>query len=217
MEHAVPLLHSDLALAPMMEAALALIDEHCAASSSELVGYYHANAVHDNNAVSAVAKRIADKIHETVKERSKHDACLMVIDNLVLEGVAVKLRQGSEDAGRECGVKLAIKAPGSGAWVPDDDAEVDGVAQGSAQARLVELVAKGAQAWVVDFDNHVDDHALCLPAPPRTIWTRLSPPPRGNQTRARLPRRTRGATRAPTRVVLTHWGGSGRGWMQQAV
>jgi len=37
-EQAVPLLHSDLALAPMMEAGLALIDEHCAASKSQVQG-----------------------------------------------------------------------------------------------------------------------------------------------------------------------------------
>ena len=38
----------------------------------QVVGYYHANAVHDSS-LSPVAKRIADKIHETVKERSKHE------------------------------------------------------------------------------------------------------------------------------------------------
>mmetsp|Transcript_9563 Transcript_9563/g.23320 ORF Transcript_9563/g.23320 Transcript_9563/m.23320 type:complete len:208 (+) Transcript_9563:22-645(+) len=159
-EQAVPLLHSDLALAPMMEAGLALIDEHCAASKSQVVGYYHANAVHDNKDVSAVAKRIADKIHETVKERCKHEACLMVVDNLKLETVASKMRT-STDLGGECGVRVLVKNGGSGAWVASPEkAEIEGTEQGSAQARLVELVAKGKQASLVDFDNHIDNHSL---------------------------------------------------------
>lgn len=73
-EQAVPLLHAHLALAPMMDAAFALVEEHCKTKGLKVVGYYHANATHDQNKFAgatispsmAVAKRIADRIYDTV-------------------------------------------------------------------------------------------------------------------------------------------------------
>merc|ERR1712205_181968 len=47
-QRALPLLHSHLALAPMMDAAFALIDEHCQTEDVKIVGYYHANSNHQH-------------------------------------------------------------------------------------------------------------------------------------------------------------------------
>ena len=45
---ALPLFHSSLALAPMLEAALLLADEYCAVQKLKIVGYYQANEVVDD-------------------------------------------------------------------------------------------------------------------------------------------------------------------------
>ena len=51
--------------------AFALIDEHCQEARVKIVGYYHANSNHHHQLPSPVAKRIADKVHEVMKEEDK--------------------------------------------------------------------------------------------------------------------------------------------------
>ena len=65
-----------------------------------VVGYYHANASMDQVGVTPLARRIADRIHETVKDADKAaEACLMLVDNQELEQLALALasRRGDLD------------------------------------------------------------------------------------------------------------------------
>ena len=55
-EEAVPLLHSGLELAPMLEAALAQAEAHYAAKGMKVVGYYHANERHADNELGGAAR-----------------------------------------------------------------------------------------------------------------------------------------------------------------
>lgn len=158
---ALPLLHSHVALAPMMDAALALIDEHCQAAKVKIVGYYHANANHHHKAPSPVAVRIADKLHDVVRQESKGaEPCLLMIDNLQLERMGALMASGeaSEELCKTLGMTLYTKR-NNGVWEVASGAtlDIDGASSGAPQARLVELVAKGSVQEVVDFDNHIDD------------------------------------------------------------
>jgi hypothetical protein len=57
-----------------------------------IVGYYHANASLDQTGVTPLARRIADRIQETVKEADKGaETCLMLVDNQELELLAAAL------------------------------------------------------------------------------------------------------------------------------
>jgi hypothetical protein len=54
-----------------VNAAFALIDEHCQAERMKIVGYYHANANHQHRQPSVVARRIADKVYDVMKEEER--------------------------------------------------------------------------------------------------------------------------------------------------
>ena len=65
---ALPLFHSSLALAPMLEAALLAADEYCSQRSKsgsklQIVGYYQANELVDDFDLGAFGKKISDKIY----------------------------------------------------------------------------------------------------------------------------------------------------------
>jgi len=158
-QRALPLLHSHLALAPMMDAAFALIDEHCQTEDVKIVGYYHANSNHQHKQPSAVARRIADKIYDVMKEEARSaETCMLMIDNMQLESLAQILSQGeaSGEMSQSAGVVLHMRTS-AGAWEPASGLEIEGAAVGEAQARLLELVGKAKYQEVVDFDNLVDD------------------------------------------------------------
>ena len=61
-EEAVPLFHSGLALAPMLEVALAQVEAHYAPGGMRVVGYYHANERMGDNKLGAAARAIAEKV-----------------------------------------------------------------------------------------------------------------------------------------------------------
>ncbi|EKX38982.1 hypothetical protein GUITHDRAFT_154532 [Guillardia theta CCMP2712] len=156
---AIPLMHRDLCLSPMLDAAFALIDEHCKAKSLQIVGYYHANAQHNSNGISPTARRIADKINETMKERdAKARTCLMMIDNNEFEKLAAYLVGGtSAEMKKTFGLTIYTKAD-NGDWKSASDVNIKGFGDESTPARLLELVRAGKQNSVVDFENHVDHH-----------------------------------------------------------
>lgn len=74
---AIPLFHTCLTLAPMLEVALGLIETHCSGSDDlNLVGYYHAEAHMLSTEFPQIGKQIADKI------ASKYpNSVALVVDN----------------------------------------------------------------------------------------------------------------------------------------
>mmetsp|Transcript_25304 Transcript_25304/g.39690 ORF Transcript_25304/g.39690 Transcript_25304/m.39690 type:complete len:157 (-) Transcript_25304:212-682(-) len=145
----------------MLDAAFALVDEHCAKTGMKIVGYYHANGVHEQNGVGALAKRLADKIHETVKEADKEaDPCLLIVDNLKLEQLAKVLKGGTSagDMSKYSGAVFHVKTS-NGGWTVAENVSIQGVSDGSAQARLLELIEADKHLLLVDFDNHLDDNS----------------------------------------------------------
>eukprot|EP00850_Spirogloea_muscicola_P017420 SM000149S01355 [mRNA] locus=s149:290345:291991:- [translate_table: standard] len=76
---AVPLFHTHLGLAPMLEVALTQIDEHFASLEDPLaiVGCYHANEHFDDVELGPVARTIADHI-----ARHCPEACALLVTTL---------------------------------------------------------------------------------------------------------------------------------------
>ncbi len=78
-----------------------------------VVGYYHASASMDQVGVNPLARRIADRIHETVKDVDKAaESCLMLVDNQELEQLALALasRRGDlDECGRLSPLPLALR------------------------------------------------------------------------------------------------------------
>ncbi|VDN24685.1 unnamed protein product [Dibothriocephalus latus] len=73
---AVPLFHSTLTLAPMLEIAFYQIESYCALRELKICGYYQANELLNANSPNPLAFKIADKIRENNKQ-----ACLMMVRN----------------------------------------------------------------------------------------------------------------------------------------
>jgi hypothetical protein len=133
---ALPLFHSPLGLAPMLEAALLLADEYCQQRKLQLVGYYQANEVADDLELGPFGKKICDKI------RSQCSACAA----LLVDGA--KMRPAPTELGL-----LAIGADGKrSSATPTLTPDASGCI-----ARLEKCLGKGLQQEVVDFDVHLDD------------------------------------------------------------
>jgi hypothetical protein len=58
----VPLFHTQPALAPMLEVALAQVDAYAAANGLAILAYYAANERPEDGELTPAARRIADKI-----------------------------------------------------------------------------------------------------------------------------------------------------------
>ena len=63
---------------PNTKTAFALIDEHCQASKIKIVGYYHVNSNHGHKQPSPMAKRVADKVHDVMKDEDRCASSLLV-------------------------------------------------------------------------------------------------------------------------------------------
>ena len=134
---ALPLFHSSLALAPMLEAALLLADEYCAAKDLKIVGYYQANEVVDDLDLGPFGKKIAEK----VRAQSPGGAAVLLLDGATMHPSASDLRL------------LSLGADGKKGEPPT-------IAPGDASASIEVLeatLAKGTQHEIVDFDVHLDD------------------------------------------------------------
>uniref|UniRef100_A0A8C4NGB1 ER membrane protein complex subunit 8 n=1 Tax=Eptatretus burgeri TaxID=7764 RepID=A0A8C4NGB1_EPTBU len=73
---AVPLFHTALPLAPMLEAALALIDSWCKEKDLCIAGYYQANESRKDSSPDTVACKIAERILENIQP-----ATLVMVQN----------------------------------------------------------------------------------------------------------------------------------------
>ncbi|RUP21998.1 hypothetical protein BC936DRAFT_139131 [Jimgerdemannia flammicorona] len=78
---AVPLFHQWIALTPMLEVALSLIELYAAENNLQIIGYYHANEALTDHTLTSTATRIADKL----RQNSTPHAVAWVIDNEKLE------------------------------------------------------------------------------------------------------------------------------------
>ncbi|XP_043834402.1 ER membrane protein complex subunit 8-like [Dromiciops gliroides] len=72
----IPLFHGTLALAPMLEVALTLIDSWCKDNSYVIAGYYQANERVKDVSPNQVAEKVASRIAEGF-----NDAALIMVDN----------------------------------------------------------------------------------------------------------------------------------------
>ena len=138
---ALPLFHSSLAVAPMLEAALLLADEYCAASNGKLriVGYYQANEVVDDLDLGPFGKKIADKIRT---QSEKGNSATLVLDGKRMQPTVGDLRL------------VSIGADGKrGGGVEPPTIATDAAA---AIKRLETCLSKSVHHDLVDFDNHLD-------------------------------------------------------------
>ncbi|KAK7806708.1 hypothetical protein U0070_005369 [Myodes glareolus] len=72
----IPLFHGTLALAPMLEVALTLIDSWCKENSYVIAGYYQANERVKDASPNQVAEKVASRIAEGFS-----DTALIMVDN----------------------------------------------------------------------------------------------------------------------------------------
>ncbi|CAJ0965730.1 unnamed protein product [Ranitomeya imitator] len=72
----IPLFHGTIALSPVLEVALTLIDTWCKENSYVIAGYYQGNERLKDNSLNLVAERIASRIAEGCS-----DAALIMVDN----------------------------------------------------------------------------------------------------------------------------------------
>ncbi|XP_043937693.1 ER membrane protein complex subunit 8 [Protopterus annectens] len=72
----IPLFHGTLALAPMLEVSLSLIDSWCKENSYVIGGYYQANERAKDSSPDQVAEKVASRIAEGC-----NDATLIMVDN----------------------------------------------------------------------------------------------------------------------------------------
>ena len=133
----LPLFHSSLALAPMLEAALLLADEYCQASGLQVVGYYQANELADDLDLGPFGKKICEKI----RAQCPPAACLL-LDGASMRPTPSDLRL------------LALAADGKRYGVTPTLA---GGSPDAALQKLEELIAASAAQNIVDFDAHLDD------------------------------------------------------------
>jgi hypothetical protein len=140
----IPLFHINTALAPMVEVALAQIENEVGRSGLVISGFYHA---HDNlrdNHVDTFSQKIADKIADNIP-----GTLLVTIDSkklsLNIESPALILHQHDASSGKW------KKREGSSVRL-----EHDTVTLQCATAVIHKKIYKD----IVDFDTHLDDISM---------------------------------------------------------
>eukprot|EP00271_Cylindrocystis_brebissonii_P018989 TRINITY_DN5577_c0_g1_i1.p1 TRINITY_DN5577_c0_g1~~TRINITY_DN5577_c0_g1_i1.p1 ORF type:complete len:243 (-),score=34.49 TRINITY_DN5577_c0_g1_i1:708-1436(-) len=156
-EDAIPLFHSGLGLAPLLEIALAQIEEHCQRSRSSgkhkglsIVGLYYANELHDDQELGPIARKIADHI-----AKSCPMACALLVDNEVLtEAVKHSVSQPAVQLYSCDSSRTWRKSRQSSGGVLATEVRLREV---MAPQLLVDYVAEERYREVVDFEDHLDD------------------------------------------------------------
>lgn len=135
----VPLFHGTLALAPMLEVALTLIDTWCKENKYVIAGYYQANERIKEARPNQVAEKVATRISENFSE-----ATMIMLDNSRFTMdcfVPVLLIYDHQDSKWKC------KEPSTDCF--EDWLE--------AQKITSALLESKSYEHLVDFDNHLDD------------------------------------------------------------
>nr|VZI01965.1 unnamed protein product [Spirometra erinaceieuropaei] len=128
----VPLFHSALTLAPMLEIAFYQIESYCSHKELTICGYYQANELLNANSPNPLAFKIADKIRENSKQ-----ACLLMVRN-------DRLKQPSS-------ASLSLHTFREGKWRESSGLRVEPSAVEFLKPYLNRL------ADFSDFDCHLDD------------------------------------------------------------
>jgi len=134
-EKTLPLFHTQISLAPMLEAALLLADEYCQQNGLQIVGYYQANELVDDLDLGPFGKRISDKIRSQVPA-----AAVFVVDGASMHPSATDLRLITQGADGKRGAAPFIEGDAEGCIV-----------------RLERCIANSLQHEIIDFDAHLDD------------------------------------------------------------
>ena len=133
---ATPLFHTP-ALAPMLEVAAMLVEEHCKANGLRIVGLYAAEDNADASSPSPLVERVASQLAAKNK-----NSCLLLVDNAAL---------ASED---KPAFLLYTQASAAGEWKPAKSGALQ--IDADAGARFTQRLKQGATA-VDDFDDHLAD------------------------------------------------------------
>lgn len=138
---AVPLMHGQLALAPLLEVALTQVEAHYEAQHLRIVGYYQANERAGDLELSSAGKKIADKIASHFP-----GAVALLIDNLKLPNLldpapaqVMKLYQGYQK------------------WTADESPSGVELEQPGAPKILAEYIRESRHQRLADFLDHVQD------------------------------------------------------------
>ncbi|KAF7244639.1 ER membrane protein complex subunit 8 [Varanus komodoensis] len=135
----IPLFHGGLALAPMLEVALTLIDSWCKENSYVIAGYYQANERMKDASPNQVAEKVASRIAEGF-----NDPALIMVDNtkFTMECIepTVHVYEQHEN-------KWRCKDPHFDYC--EDWSEAQRISASLLDSRSYETL--------VDFDNHLDD------------------------------------------------------------
>eukprot|EP00897_Mesotaenium_endlicherianum_P010957 jgi/Mesen1/9890/ME000070S09171 len=152
-QDAVPLFHSHLGLAPMLELALSQVDEHLRAEGLGrcIVGYYHVNERFDDNELGPLARKVGEHIARLCPQ-----ACILLLDQKALESsAALPLQLHVKDGASKHGWRWAnIGSSSSG----DRSTSLSLNPKESGASRLLQdYIAEERYRQLVDFDDHLDD------------------------------------------------------------
>ncbi|GCB60309.1 ER membrane protein complex subunit 8 [Scyliorhinus torazame] len=135
----VPLFHGTLALAPMLEVALTLVDSWCKENNYIIAGYYQANERMKDTSPNQVAEKVASRIAENFS-----DAALIMVDNH-------KLTMECEEQ------SIVVYEHHENKWRCKDP-NTDFCEDWSEVQRITTCLLDGKfYDSLVDFDNHMDD------------------------------------------------------------
>lgn len=156
-EHALPLVHTSVAHAPMLEAALNLAEAHAKSHGLQIAGLYFACEHCDEPGASEGAQlnklhaRIADRVHAC----SAQAVCLL-LENSALSTLDVPNGDCSVADGTSF-FRVYRKDKSSGAW-PSATSSLS-LLDAAAPSHVAQLVRDGQHRRLCDFDDHLDDPA----------------------------------------------------------
>lgn len=135
----IPLFHGTLALTPMLEVALTLIDSWCKDNSYVIAGYYQANERVKDASPNQVAEKVASRIAEGFS-----DAALIMVDNakFTMDCAAPTIHVYEQHENR---------------WRCRDPHHDYCEDWPEAQRISASLLDSRSYETLVDFDNHLDD------------------------------------------------------------
>ncbi|KAE8608792.1 hypothetical protein XENTR_v10011606 [Xenopus tropicalis] len=135
----IPLFHGTVALAPVLEVALTLIDTWCKENDYVIAGYYQANERLKDTSPNQVAERIASRIAEGF-----NDAALIMVDNskFSMECISPSFHVYEHHDNR---------------WKSRDPHEDLFEDWPEAQKITASLLDSRSYETLVDFDSHLDD------------------------------------------------------------
>uniref|UniRef100_A0AAY4BDM9 MPN domain-containing protein n=1 Tax=Denticeps clupeoides TaxID=299321 RepID=A0AAY4BDM9_9TELE len=135
----VPLFHGTLALAPMLEVALTLIDTWCKENRYVIAGYYQANERIKDARPNQVAEKVAARISENFSE-----AAMIMVDNS-------RFTMGCFEP------ILSVFDHHENKW-KCRDSNVDYFEDWSEAQKITSaLLENRSYESLIDFDNHLDD------------------------------------------------------------